>query len=42
MFYMFTDDLVFSLIYSFLALRERLCPREPLNQKELSALYESG
>ena len=39
---MFTNDLVFSLVDSFLAQREQLSPREPLNQQEFSALLESG
>ena len=39
---MIINDLVFSLIDSFLAQLEHLSPLKPLNQYEFSALSESG
>ena len=38
---MFTNNLLFPLIDSFLAQRERLSPWESFNQYEFSALSES-
>ena len=41
MYYMFTNDLVFSSIDCFLAQRDYFFPQEPLDQSEISALPES-
>ena len=41
LYYMFTNDLMFSLIDSFLTYGKHLSPREPINQEEFFALSES-
>ena len=38
---MFTNDLMFFLIDSFLTYGKHLSPREPINQEEFFALSES-